>query len=283
VDDAPLALAVGDLDRDGRVDVVVSTAGGGVTVLRGRSTGGLGAPTRFDASTDADATDGQAVAIADLDGDGRLDVVRTIFATDEVAVLRGNGDGTLATVHRFAVGDGPLALAIGDLDGDGILDVITGNKNGVDVSILHGLGDATFAPERREAAGSFAAATLMVTDIDGDGVRDLAAATPIGIAVRPGTGGGMLGPLQFLLLGTATSDLAFVDIDGDGRLDLVTSNLTGSVSVALRGATNVFGPARRFATGLASHLVVVDLNRDDKPDLVTTGDLPTGLRVLLHR
>ena len=282
-DDAPLALAVADLDRDGRADVVASTAGGGVAVLRGRSTGGLEAPTRFDASADADATDGQGVAIADLDGDGRLDVVRTIFATKEVAVLRGNGDGTLAVVHRFTVGDGPLAVAIGDLDGDGIPDVVTGNKNGGDVSVLRGLGDATFAPERREAVGAFGATTLMVTDVDGDGVRDLVAATLAGIVVRPGTGGGMLGPVQLLLPGTFTNDLAFVDVDGDGRRDLVTANLSGSVSVALRSATNVFGPARRFAAAVASHLIVVDLNGDGKADLVTAGDVSNGLRVLLHR
>ena len=76
------------------------------------------------------------MAIADLNGDGRPDIVTANSESNTVSVLLGNGDGTFSALQSFAVGDSPRAVAVADLTGDGILDLIVANYNGDTISVL---------------------------------------------------------------------------------------------------------------------------------------------------
>jgi len=80
------------------------------------------------------------VAIADLDGDGRADLITANYETRDIAVLMGRGGGRFAPVHRVSVGPYslPHEVAVGDLDLDGRLDVVTINANTHDVTVLLG-------------------------------------------------------------------------------------------------------------------------------------------------
>jgi hypothetical protein len=78
----------------------------------------------------------QSVVVADLDGDGVLDLVTANFISDDVSVLRGNGDGSFQAALAFVAGDGPDSVAVADLDGDSVLDLVTANQYSHDVTVL---------------------------------------------------------------------------------------------------------------------------------------------------
>jgi hypothetical protein len=100
-------------------------------------------------------TNPQAMVTADLNGDGKLDLVVANAGSDNrVSVLLGNGDGTFKPAVNYAVGAGPVSLAVGDFNGDGKLDVVTANYADNTASVLLGNGDGTFQPARSYAVGS---------------------------------------------------------------------------------------------------------------------------------
>jgi hypothetical protein len=87
-----------------------------------------------------------SVALDDIDGNGRLDIVTANARSDDVSILFGNEDGSFEEVHAFPVADEPRSVALGDIDGDGRLDIVTANALSADtVSILFGIGNRRFS------------------------------------------------------------------------------------------------------------------------------------------
>ena len=129
-------LQVADADRDGWPDAVVATFGD-VYLLSGRVDGAMGAPRPL--GDGALAGIGR-LAVGDLDGAGRLDVVVSHPLDDRISVLSDAGDGYAITASVL-VGDEPHGLAVGDLDGDGAADVVVAEYRGDAVTWLPGLGN----------------------------------------------------------------------------------------------------------------------------------------------
>ena len=94
-----------------------------------------------------------SVAIGDLNGDGRPDLVTANANSNTVSVLLGNGDSTLGPKTDYATGSGPYFVAIGDLHGDGRPDLVTANNNSSTVSVLLGNGDGSFGPKSDYGTG----------------------------------------------------------------------------------------------------------------------------------
>jgi hypothetical protein len=156
-----LALALGDFNRDGRLDVLT-----GPQLLLGNGDGTLQAPVV------AAANGGSAsLAVGDFNGDGKLDFLEA--GGSGVVVYLGNGDGTFGPAQFFAVSGYQNAVTVGDVNHDGKLDIMMANSNGM-VSVLLGNGDGTFQAQRDFAAGS-AVLALAVADFNHDGFLDLAA------------------------------------------------------------------------------------------------------------
>ena len=127
------------------------------------------------------------MALGDLNGDAKMDIVAANSYANTVSVLLGIGDGTFAAKVDLPLGsvqlDGGSApvgnavrvLALGDLNGDGKLDLATGtSSNSKTVSVLLGIGDGTFASQVDYLAGSYAYAVAL-GDLDGDGKLDVVA------------------------------------------------------------------------------------------------------------
>ena len=302
-----LIAQVMDVNGDGRGDLIVADPGRylpydpndptsgryfdpHVSVRLGQTNGSFGAERQFEV--------GQyptSVHVADVNQDGRVDLITLNQYSDDVSVLLGVGDGvnrTFATEQRFNVGSYPQDLQIEDFNSDGTLDLVTANYFSKEVSVLLGDGQGTFEAGRQFAVGAYPQ-TVQLVDVNGDGRLDVFTANPgnydsspnrtVGatFSVLLGNGDGDLQSQPRFEVGHNPGFLQVTDVNGDGHIDLVTTNYgsynqkaerydDSSVSVLLGRSDGSFEPDRRFPISeFPSSLQVVDYNGDGRVDIVT--------------
>jgi hypothetical protein len=271
-------VAAGDFNGDGKPDLAVAngTGSGTVSVLLGNGDGTFQAPEKL--AVGASPT---ALAVADLRGDGKQDLVVVDGATT-VSVLLGNGDGTFQPPQPFAAGNEPASVVVGDFNGDHIPDLAVADSADGTVSVLLGNGDGTFQKPHAFAAG-LNPDVVVAGDFSGDGKLDLAVAghNSNTISVLLGNGDGTFQmPQQTAPVGFDTHALAVGDLNGDGKPDIaVTNQQAGTVSVLLANGDGTFGKPQTFAVDNGPTAVAIgDFNGDGKPDLAVTNDGNTNAR-----
>jgi hypothetical protein len=243
-----------------------------------------------------------AVAIADVNGDGKPDLVLTNWCADNtctgsnVGVLLGNGDGTFQSAVVYPSG-GLYAdsVVVADVNGDGKPDLIVANcgsnnntncvsvSNSGNVGVLIGNGDGTFQPVVNYALGGYGATSVAVADLRGDGKLDLLAAGACAggdcVGVLLGNGDGTFQPVvTYDSGGFSALALAVGDVNGDSKPDLVVANCgsssncggTGNVGVLLGNGDGTFQTAVAYGPGgiLPQSVAIADVNGDGKPDLL---------------
>jgi len=253
------SLAVGDFNGDGKLDVVALGQDSKAYVFLGNGDGTFQTPRGFTFSTGGfDGRIPAFVAVGDFNGDHKLDVAVTRF-DGGMALLLGNGDGTLAAPTVFDVGPEPGQLVVADFRNDGKLDVAVSDGFANAVTLLLGNGDGTFAAPQRLTVGpsNSAASDLAVGDFNGDGKLDLAVIRrqgppPNKVSVLFGNGDGSFAPFQAYPIGGIADQILAGDFNGDGRLDVVTND----VSVLLNGSGITGGTAnQRFVDQLYHDLL----------------------------
>lgn len=238
------SVATGDLNADGKSDLVVTSDddgfGGYVNVLLGDGDGTFTAATYGPYFGPSNVNQLLGSALADINGDGKVDVVVTSWQTNSVKVFLGNGNGTLQEPSDFATDPGPNSVAAGDFNGDGKLDLATANYS-ESVSLLLGNGDGTFQTAQSFAAGDYLG-SVTAGDVNSDGKLDLVVSNSRSslsadgaVSVLLGNGDGSLAPpISTATGGSATYSVVMGDFNGDGRPDAVAANAgSNSVSVLL--------------------------------------------------
>jgi hypothetical protein len=260
----PIWLQAADLDSDGNPDLIAVQAGYAangiqyypdlVEVMPGTGDGTFRPPVKL-----ADVDSPFAAAVADVDGDGSLDIVIANEGRDDVTIYLGDGRGAFAESGRVAVGANPFWVAAVDFNGDGIPDLATANAGhsdpppaaAGDVTVLLGLGGGRFALPQHYAEGG-SDASLAVGDYDQDGVLDLAVVDRVmnTLTILLGNGDGSFRSVSSTPTGSLPQAVLAVDLNHDDILDLAVADThSGDAAIFAGAGDGTFVPAGRFATG----------------------------------
>ncbi|MFG2621181.1 FG-GAP-like repeat-containing protein [Streptomyces sp. NPDC048507] len=286
------AVAVGDLNNDGKPDLVTSIRLEGVGVFLGSGAGSFGAVTKYAAPRTSSSIFMGAPVIRDVNGDGNKDVVSQDARGNVALVWLGNGTGALGTAGVVQLnptpgcdttGDNPCVVrfpsdvTVADFNEDGKPDLVTSNMNTQNVAVVLGNGDGTFgAATRFGLNGGTAPQTVAAADLNGDGHQDLVTSNTNSdtLSVLLGDGHGSFGTASSVAAGlTLPSKVKLADVNEDGKQDavLVAPGTPGDVAVLLGNGSGGFGTASLLSAG--SNLTsasVADMNGDGHVDLVAS-------------
>ncbi|HYP08569.1 MAG TPA: FG-GAP-like repeat-containing protein, partial [Bryobacteraceae bacterium] len=274
----PDLARVADLNRDGIADIVrASYTSPTLTVLLGRADGGYTLRSQQPLASTANG-----LSIADLNKDGKLDVVVATLA-DKITIFLGQGDGDVRAGQVHTLSFFVQGPAIADFNGDNVLDLAVAHNG--KITILLGNGDGTFRPGATFNAIEHPS-TPVAFDMNGDGLTDLAVPgtinTPDGSVVfelmlLAGERGGTFRFMrQFRITGPA---IAVAELDGDGVPDVVASGLSRDELTIYHSASP--DATSRFTTDCCLfRLTTADLNGDGRPEIVAAGH--SGLFILMN-
>ena len=198
-----------------------------------------------------------SVAVADLNGDGNLDVVvanqchlSSVGCSDQlgvIGVLLGKGDGTLEAATTYESGGcNDVRAAVGDVNGDHNPDivVINGACSNFRFGVLWGKGDGTFhSIQGVGQRNGHSLTAVALADVNADGVLDVLTADPCftgchdgapskgAIGLSLGNGNGTFKPtVNYSYNGDGPFALTAADVNGDGKTDLLSNVCPGGIS-----------------------------------------------------
>ncbi len=277
------AVAIGDLDGDGNVDLVAANYDSdNISVLLGDGSGG------FTETTFGVGNAPNDVAIGDLDGDGNVDDIAVVnYFDSNISVLLGDGSGGFTETTFGGVGF-VSKLAVGDFNDDGTDDIAAVNFNNVQVLLSDGSG--SFTGPTAFAAGS-GPTSVAVGDFNDDNDLDLAVSNQnsADVSIFLGDGSGSFAAPTSVSVGTGEEDLLQAtsvevgDLDNDGEIDdlVVSRRLQGDVAVFLGDNSGGFSTITTFAAGASFSLAIGDVDGDNNADIVTANHLDANVSVLL--
>ncbi len=279
---SPHSIAVGDFNNDGKPDLVVSLETSSIlgahriSILLNDGTGKFGTPIPFDLPGDP-----EALVVADVNNDGKLDIVTSMFTGGgkPVAVLLGNGSGGFthaANSAFFVVSVNLPAFVIGDFNEDGKLDMaMPGSSDGV-LDIRLGDGAGGFASPVSISITGFGF-NLTMGDFNADGHLDLVSNNRLVLGTGTGTFGA---PITVPVPQNSGKGLTG-DVNNDNHLDMIVAGL-GGVTVMLGNGTGNLVQGKSYTSGLIfgafrSFGVLEDFNDDGKVDLAGIQTLGIGI------
>lgn len=283
VADGPIAIAYGDIDGDGKKDIITCTYNNSfVSVLRNTSTSGV---ISFASEVTQSCGSGPyGVAVGDVDGDGKPDVLTGNYNAGTLSVLKNNstsGTISLGTSVNFTASSQSHGVIATDIDGDGKIEAIVANRGGTNVSVFRNtsttgvINSSSFAAKVDFTTSG--AEDLVAGDFDGDGKMDVAVYGSAVSVLRNTSTTGVINSSSFAapvnLTTTGGYGLGIGDVNGDGKPDLAAmssgnnlalfENMSASGSIAFGTAQNFTAASTGFHTGIG------DLDMDGKADVIS--------------
>ncbi|OQP66853.1 hypothetical protein A3860_00340 [Niastella vici] len=277
----PFGIATGDLNGDGRLDAAVTSFGSNtVTVYTNKS---INDTIRFDTTTYVCGSNSVGVAIADVDGDGKPDLVTTSSNSGLISVFRNTTTGfavTFAAKVDFSTFDRADEVAIGDLDNDGKPEVVTANFLGT-ISVWKNLSSpgSISLSKTNYTAGSYPG-NIAIADLNGDGKPDIVfshyGSHFLSVYRNISTAGSIsLDVRKDFTTGPQSRGISIGDLNGDGKADVAVVSDSIYVLTLLQNASSgdsiLLNNRYDFSLGAGPTGVAIgDLNNDGKPDITAT-------------
>ncbi|GEM_PF-3639865 len=295
VEYAAKSADVGDVDGDGIPDVVVghgSDGANGLSVFRGLGGGAFAAPIAVSLE-DGDLLElahehrALPIGVADLDGDGRDEIVAGLETTLSV-VTSGLAGELVGPTNYDLSGFGPIGipdqirdLEIADVNGDGHADVLSSLYDDLLVQLGDGAGGLGAPIQHSSGTASGRRKSLATGDLDADGILDVVDGPNVFLGAGDGTFTSVPNSFDAGFIAALYEDLAIADIDGDGILDVIGRSAAGSDRILRASLGNGDGTFHTIGTGgvlewnilevpIPGHsiwnLVVSDVDGDGDPD-----------------
>lgn len=289
---SPYRTVVADVNGDGKLDALVANSRSSTLgVLLGDGTGRF----TLQANSPSTGTGGgpQSLAVADVNGDGKLDVLVANYQTTTLGVLLGNGSGgfTLqAAMPRIGVSN-PTSLVVADVNGDGKVDALATDSNGRGLSVILNNGNGSFTYQNTSPdTGGDVPYDVAVGDVNGDGKADALVVNSfsgtLGVLLGAGNGSFSLQSDLPATGGSSPYSVAIADVNGDNKLDALVANRgTNTLGVLLGNGSGGFtlqAASPSIGTGSRpTSVAVADFNLDGKLDALVTNTNAGTLAVLL--
>ncbi len=297
---SPNDIAVGDFNRDGRLDLAFANhETQHVTVLLGDGRGRF-SPAPHSPFTVVVRPHPHGIAAGDFNGDGNPDLVTDSWAEDRLEILFGDGKGSFTTPGTYvAVGKHPYQrVRAADLNGDGTVDIVSPNLDGGNVTILLGDGKGGF---RQPPASPFPCGdspfSVAIGDVNADGIPDLAIVDSpsstsdrsgqdgLTILIGDGRGGFTTMTGSPFVTARRPNMVAIGDLNGDGVEDVVVSN-PESDTITIFMMSRRGSMTARSTVSVPGHpkgLGIRDLNGDGRADIVVSNNATNTVTVILGK
>lgn len=272
-----------DVNDDGIPDIITANYSN-VSVLAGKGDGTFAPKKDYPV-----ANQSQSVAVGDVNGDGKNDIVTaspfggTNPSSGRVSVLLGDGSGNFGSQTNYAVGDGAAFVAVGDINKDGKNDIVTANTSSNSISVLLSNSSGSFS--RTDIPLNSRPEAIILKDLNKDGNLDIISASPYStnysngnLSVLLGNGNGTFAAQTNYTAGSRPGGVAVGDINKDGRNDIVTASSgsgNGSVASVLLGNSNgSFAAATDYplrSNIYPESIAMGDLDLDGDLDVIVSG------------
>jgi hypothetical protein len=278
-----------DLDRDGRLDLLLLENHEHVIFLQGNGDGSFANPVASSTFV------GDEFAIADLTGDDVDDVVAFYYnAGFGVVLFAGTTAGTFAETTRIPLPAPPRTIAAGDLDGDGANDIVAGYDDPSNLALLFGNDDGTFDPAITRTNDDTWATKIQLADLENDGDLDIIVVNNLfHLSVHRNRGGRTFDPVAIYPVSQPftsvhhSNRVAVADVNGDGVRDLLVTTSNNSLAT-LRGlGDGTFGTPHYelfpWPNDTTAPVDTTDFDGDGRVDVIIGPNSFGGLRALRNR
>jgi len=268
----PQAIAVGDFNHDGKLDVAAAAwYTGQVAVLLGNGNGTFQPPVYY--SIDGNLQSVPWVAAADFRGDGNVDLAVADEDGLNISILLGNGDGTFQSPERYPtpILYAPTFVTVGDFNNDGKPDLLDADGY---VSVFLGKGDGTFQlPIATSIFSPVGEIPLAVGDFNRDGNLDVAVVTVLPgnleLGILLGNGDGTFRQGTEYAVGEFAQSITVGDFNRDHNLDLAVTNGSGNqIYILLGNGDGTFQPQPPLSVSGPGCITTADVNGDGRLDLL---------------
>ncbi len=276
---SPYTLIAADFNADGKLDLATLDAyesANRVWVLRGRGDGTF-QPAVSSASV---STEGH-LAYADLNHDGKLDLIIPDRLASAMEVMAGNGDGTFQPGKEYLAATQPLSIGILPL-GDGNTSLITADNAGSGLFLFFVNNDGTVQSPELQMIGSRPSA-VATADLNGDRQPDIVItdADAGTVTVKLASGKARFSNPTVYPAGPQPGALAIADLNGDGKPDVMAADLNG-LDVLLGQGGGTLGAVNTVpAAGALTSVTVADFNSDGRPDIAAATPKGGGVALFL--
>jgi hypothetical protein len=252
-----------DVNADGRADIL-SQNGGSTLVYSNRGNGGF-------AMVSTVATNGP-LALGDINGDGRTDLVFSAWSQNAITVWTNNGRAVFSLSQTYATGLHPGAILVKDLNGDGKADVTVAINGNSTLLVLTNNGAGALTASSTPSVG-VSPSDIQSADLNGDGRPDLVTAEWGGtVTVLTNAGAGRFASNSTVNVTNGTRSVALADVNGDGRVDIVCATPYGGSLMVL---TNTGSGGFAFCSAplpngiRPDRVVAADFNGDGMTELIS--------------
>jgi hypothetical protein len=287
----PYSVAVADVNGDNIPDIVVANqvtnnvgvlinAGNGTFLNQTTYSTGIGSSPR-------------SVTVVDVNSDNKSDIVVANYGLNNVGVLLNAGNGTFLNQTTYSTGNGSeaRAVAVVDVNSDNKPDIVVGNYGSNNVGVLFNAGNGTFLNQTTYSTGTGSTPRLAaVVDVNSDNKPDIVVANQgtnnVCVLLNAGNGTFLNQTTYSTGTGSAPRSAAVVDVNSDSQPDIVVANSASTnFGVLLNAGNGTFLNQTTYSTGAGStpySAAVVDVNSDNKPDVVVAIQGTNNVGVFLH-